>query len=160
MSSRFEGSSDPRGSVSHDATRNRSASSGASAEADTGPRVAGGAAVRALWLSAGLVCSFVGLVGVILPGLPGVIFLIMAAACFARSSPRLEERLLKHPKTGPAIVAWRRTGAVPRRAKIIAGLSMLGSLGLIALTAPPVALFSSSIGMGAAALYLFTRPNA
>lgn len=113
-----------------------------------------------MWLIAGLVLAALGLAGLILPGLPGVVFLIMAAACFARSSPRLEARLLAHPKTGPAILAWRRSGAVPRRAKTIAGVSMLASLGLIALTAPPVALVSASIGMAAAASYLFTRPDA
>ena len=115
--------------------------------------------MRAVWLVAGILLAAVGVAGIILPGLPGVVFLIMAAACFARSSPRLEARLLEHPKTGPAILAWRRTGSVPRRAKLIAGVSMIGSLCLIALTAPPIALISSSIGLGAAALYLFTRPD-
>ncbi len=159
MSSRFEGSSDP-GFVRHDATREAPASSEAAARGVSSSRVAGTVALRAVWFIAGLALAALGIAGVILPGLPGVVFLIMAAACFARSSPRLEAKLLEHPKTGPAIIAWRRTGAVPRRAKWIAGASMLGSLGLIALTAPPVALVSSTIGMAAAGLYLFTRPDA
>ncbi len=72
---------------------------------------------RRLYLAAGFVATGIGIVGVFLPGLPGVLFLILAAACFARSNPELEARLLAHPKYGPIITDWRERGVVSRKAK-------------------------------------------
>ncbi len=109
---------------------------------------------------AGTLAVALGVLGLILPGLPGVVFFIVAAGCFARSSPRLEAWLLAHPHVGPSIRAWRATGAVPRRAKWLAALSMALSLSAIATIAPPVAVLCSGGGMAAALIYLFTRPDA
>ena len=55
-----------------------------------------------------------------------------SAACFARSSPRLEAWLLNHPRFGPALCAWREERAIPRRAKIAAciGIAFLSRIGL------------------------------
>lgn len=75
---------------------------------------------RALWLMAGLVCVALGGVGVILPGLPTTVFFIMAAACFARSSPRLERWVLDLPRVGPMVRDYRAGLGMPRRAKTIA----------------------------------------
>ncbi len=58
-----------------------------------------------------------GIAGYILPVMPGTIFLILAAACFARSSRRLEAWIENHPKFGPTVVNWRKHGAIPRKAK-------------------------------------------
>ena len=55
----------------------------------------------------GIILVVIGIAGVILPVLPGVPLLIVAAACFARSSPKLEHWLVTHPTFGPGIVAWR-----------------------------------------------------
>ena len=59
------------------------------------------------WLSLGL-----GAIGAVLPLLPTVPFVILAAFCFARSSPRLEAWLVGHPVFGPHIAAWRDYGAI------------------------------------------------
>lgn len=59
----------------------------------------------------------IGLVGIILPGLPTTIFLILATGCFAKSSPTLHQKLLKHPWFGPIIENWYRDKSIPRRAK-------------------------------------------
>lgn len=122
-------------------------------EPETGP-------LRLVWVAAGLVLTVVGVAGLILPLLPGVLFLILAAACFARGSPRLERRLLEHPKLGPAVVDWRRDGAIPRRGKIAAFCGMALSLVFVALSdAPPVAIVASAVLIGAGALYVGTRPT-
>jgi uncharacterized membrane protein YbaN (DUF454 family) len=65
-----------------------------------------------LYLSAGVLAVAVGTVGIVLPLLPTVPFMILAAYCFARSSPALEARLFNHPKFGPNHVAWREKGAI------------------------------------------------
>ncbi|MEP1743867.1 MAG: YbaN family protein [Kangiellaceae bacterium] len=68
----------------------------------------------------GLLLVLIGLVGIIVPGLPTTIFLILAAACFAKSSPSLHQRLLEHPWFGPIIENWNNDKSIPRRAKQLA----------------------------------------
>lgn len=76
--------------------------------------------VRGAWLALGLACVGVGAVGVVLPGLPTTPFLVLAAACFLRSSRRLYERVLANPTFGPTVRAWRETGTVPAATKWMA----------------------------------------
>ena len=83
------------------------------------------APVRWLWAAAGLVCVAVGGVGVVLPGLPTTIFFILAAACFARSSPRLEAWVLRLPGVGRAVRDHRAGLGMPSRAKAAAIASIV-----------------------------------
>jgi len=85
---------------------------------------------RGLFLVLGLVFVALGIIGAFLPVMPTTVFLILAAGCFARSSPRLEAWLLNHPKFGPTLRAWREHGAIPPRAKLYASLGMAFGLGL------------------------------
>ncbi|WP_133867653.1 YbaN family protein [Ilumatobacter fluminis] len=75
---------------------------------------------RALWAVAGLVCVGLGLIGVVVPGLPTTGFMILAAAAFSRSSPRLEQWVLGLPKVGPAVQAYRAGLGMPMKAKVTA----------------------------------------
>lgn len=75
---------------------------------------------RWLWLAAGVVSLGVGIVGIALPVLPTVPFVLLAAFCFSRGCRRCEEWLLDHPRLGPPIHAWRRNHSVPLRAKQVA----------------------------------------
>ena len=72
---------------------------------------------RQLYLAAGLVSLGLGSIGVILPLLPTVPFVILAAFCFANSSPRLESWLVEHPVFGVHIMNWRERRAITRRGK-------------------------------------------
>ena len=84
---------------------------------------------RPLWLAGGLVSVGLGALGVFLPILPTVPFLLLAAFCFARSNPAWEQRLLDHPRFGAALRQWRERRAISRHAK----LSALFALGFSAL---------------------------
>ncbi len=115
---------------------------------------------RWAWLALGVALTGLGVVGLILPLMPGTVFLILAAACFTRSSPRLERWLLEHPRFGPTVVAWRRDGVIPVRAKILAFVGMGFSLALVSVSdAPPIAIVSTAALIAAGALYVGTRPS-
>lgn len=63
--------------------------------------------VRALWLTLGLVSTACGVAGVVLPLVPTTPFLLLAAYAFARSSPRLHNWIMMHPRLGLPIAARR-----------------------------------------------------
>jgi uncharacterized membrane protein YbaN (DUF454 family) len=115
--------------------------------------------LRPFYLVAGIVLVGVGIVGYFVPVMPGTIWLILAAACFARSSPRFESWLVNHPRFGPSVVAWRRYGAIPRRIKIIAIAMMAVSFVLVVLSHPPAMwLWITGAVLLACALFVATRP--
>ena len=75
------------------------------------------------------------IVGVVLPVLPTVPFLILAAWAGGKGWPRLERWLLEHPRHGPAIRRWRDHGAIPRKAKFLA-VAMMSISGLLIILSP------------------------
>jgi uncharacterized protein len=79
---------------------------------------------RSLYLAAGLVALALGIIGIALPIMPTVPFLLLAAFCFARSNPAWEQRLLDHPKYGPPLREWRERRAISRKAKVAAIAAM------------------------------------
>ncbi|MGD9943342.1 MAG: YbaN family protein [Burkholderiaceae bacterium] len=83
------------------------------------------------WRLLAAVSVLVGLIGVFVPVLPTVPFLLVAAWAAGRGWPRLETWLLTHPVYGQSIRRWRDHRAVPRAAKWWASLSMAGSAGLL-----------------------------
>lgn len=67
---------------------------------------------------------FLGLaiIGVFLPGLPTVPFLLLAAWFAAKGSERLHRWIYAHPHLGKLLIDWETQGAVSRRSKIVAVL--------------------------------------
>jgi len=86
--------------------------------------------MRFFWISFGTLSLALGIIGIFLPLMPTVVFLLIAAFCYARSSERLHGWLITHPRLGPPIVDWNRSGAIRRRAKWLASVSLLAALGL------------------------------
>ena len=92
-------------------------------------------ATRWMWFGAGWVSVGIGGVGVVVPGLPTTVFFIVAASCFARSSPRFEQWVLDLPGVGQLVRDHRDGLGMPRRAKVIAIGMMLLAAGLSAVFA-------------------------
>lgn len=84
-----------------------------------------------LWL-AGSVALVLGLIGVVLPGLPTTPFILLAAACYAKASPRLHGWLLNHRFLGPMVRDWEAHRSLTRRSKTVAQVSMVVMVGLSA----------------------------
>jgi uncharacterized membrane protein YbaN (DUF454 family) len=76
--------------------------------------------LRWLLLATGFVFVALAGLGAVLPVLPTVPFLLVAAACFARSSARFYHWLLANRLFGPMIRDWRETRSIPLRAKVSA----------------------------------------
>ena len=68
----------------------------------------------------GFICVVIGIIGIVVPGLPTTVFMIIAAWLFSISNPRFEKWLLGLPKIGPAVSNFREGLGMPRRAKFFA----------------------------------------
>lgn len=113
-----------------------------------------------VWVGFGLTCVGLALVGVFLPLLPTVPFLLLAAFCFARSSERLHNWLLSHPNFGPMIDDWNSHGAIRPRAKRLATLS-IGAVFAVSLVAqvPPHVLGIQAVVLGGVLIFIWSRPT-
>lgn len=115
--------------------------------------------IRAGYLIAGFVSLALAAIGVALPILPTVPFVILAAFCFARSSPILERRLMDHPVFGPHIRAWRTRGAISRKGKTAAAFAFAFSalLGFLLLD-PPWSLVPAAAAL-VGGFWVLSRPS-
>ena len=85
---------------------------------------------QTLLVAAGLVALGLGLIGIVLPGLPTTPFVLLAAACFARASPRLHGWLTTHRYLGPMVRDWEANRSLPLHVKWIA-ITMMGTMVLL-----------------------------
>ncbi len=120
-----------------------------------------GRSTRHLMLALGLVCTAVGIAGLILPLLPGTVFLLIAAWAFSRSSERLHQWLFHHPRFGRTIRDWHYYRAIPTGAKLLAVTMMSGSFIYVAITYSDDWLITVLVGatLAPVAIWIATRPS-
>lgn len=108
----------------------------------------------------GLAAVGLGAVGVALPVLPTVPFLLVALWAFARGSPDLHARLLAHRTYGPMLRDWELRRAIPVRGKVASIGAMSASLLVLALTTERI-WTTVAVGavMAAVAAYILSRPS-
>lgn len=117
--------------------------------------------LRILLFCSGILSTALGVLGIFLPLLPTVPLLLLAAACFARSSPRCYTWLLDHPRLGPMVNDYLDGNGIPLRAKVWAILLLWTSISLSTLLLAPIlpvklTLFVVAIGV---TLYLLRLPT-
>ena len=115
---------------------------------------------RLLWLLFGLLSLALAFAGVLLPLLPTTPFLLLAAFAFARSSPRLSNWLVEHPRFGVLIRNWQRDGSIDRRSILSAAIVMaLTFLLSFALGVSTTVLVVQAVVLTGAATFVLTRPD-
>lgn len=116
--------------------------------------------LRWLWWLLAYLALALGLIGVVLPGLPTVPFVLLSAYAAARGSRRLHVWLLSHRQFGPMIRDWQDQGAVSRRAKWLATTMMSACAVIMFLTAPAIWMAATGTTiMTVVATWLWLRPE-
>jgi uncharacterized protein len=117
--------------------------------------------MRVVYFCMGCVLVALGVIGMVMPLMPGAVFLIAAVWCFARSSPRLEAWLLNHPQFGKTLRDWRSDGAISRPAKIMACAGMTFGFVAFWFSAHPSLLLAAGVAalLLACAGYVVSRPS-
>ena len=76
--------------------------------------------VRMVLWTVGSIALLLGVIGIVVPGLPTTPFVLVAAACYARASARFYSWLVHNKTFGPLIREWRLHHSIPWRIKLIA----------------------------------------
>jgi uncharacterized membrane protein YbaN (DUF454 family) len=116
--------------------------------------------MRFIYAGLGLICVALAVIGVVLPLLPTVPFLLLAAFFFANSSERLHTWILSHSLFGPMILDWNEHRAIRPGAKKAATLSIAAVfLVSLVLGAPSHVLIIQSVVLSCVLIFIWTRPN-
>ena len=116
---------------------------------------------RTLWRTLASLALTLAAAGVIVPGLPTVPFLLVAAWAGSHGWPELEQALLDHPVHGPTIRNWREKRAVPRRAKWLATALITSSIVMILIApVPSIMHWILPPFLVCVTLWLWSRPDA
>ena len=104
------------------------------------------------WLWVFLGCLFVGLgaIGAVIPGMPTTVFLVLAAACFIRSSQKLYDWLIANKTFGPYLKDYREGKGIPLKAKIVALIMIVGFVSFAvfyAIEVKPIKILVGLIGL-------------
>lgn len=111
-----------------------------------------------LYVTLGFLSFTLGVIGVVTPILPTTPFILLAAWCFARGSPKLHAKLLSNKHFGPMIVDWTEHGRIRKSVKVrailllVLGISI--SIYLVKLLLLQVMLICIGLGVS---LFIATR---
>ncbi len=116
--------------------------------------------MRIFFFILGLVSLALGVIGMALPLLPTVPFLLLAAFSFARSSEKFHSWLVLHPRLGPPIADWRANGVIRRRVKWMASASIIAAFVVsVLIGVPPWVLGVQALTLCCVAVFIWSRPE-
>lgn len=84
-----------------------------------------------LWMALGFLSLGMAYIGVVVPGIPFSIFLVFAAYCFAKSSPRMHAWIYNHKYFGPFLTNWTEKKVFPQKMKYAMVAVMSSSAALL-----------------------------
>jgi uncharacterized membrane protein YbaN (DUF454 family) len=116
---------------------------------------------KTLYIGLGVICVIVGFIGALLPIMPTVPFLLLAAWAFERGSETMHNWIISHKVFGPPINEWQKYGVIKKRSKIIAIFFISLSFSYMLIFRPlmlPVKIFLSVLGI-CVILFIATRPS-
>lgn len=116
--------------------------------------------MRTLWLIGGLLSFTLGLIGAFLPLLPTVPLMLLATFCFSKSSERLHNWLITHPRFGASIQDWNDHGAISLLAKKMATISIAAVFLLsVVVGVKTVVIMIQAVVLSTVLIFIWTRPN-
>ena len=117
--------------------------------------------MRLIFAGFGTLCVGIGLVGVVLPILPTTPFMLLAAGCYVRASPRFYNWLLNTRAFGPLIREWRLYRSIPWRTKLtaIALMAMTLSTSIVLFVKQPYLQIAIGIFGCVLAIWLYRIPS-
>ena len=124
------------------------------------PRPANARFTRLLFALLAYLSLGIGLIAIVIPGLPTTEFILLAAWAATKSSPRLSAWLENHRLFGPILCNWRNGKIIARRAKVSATVSMLLCAGLMLVMLDhgwPI--YLAIAGMSLGNLWIWSRPE-
>jgi uncharacterized membrane protein YbaN (DUF454 family) len=98
-------------------------------------------------------------VGLITPGIPYSIFVVSAAYCFAKGSPKMHAWLYNHKLFGPFLTNWNTKRVFPTRMKYFMLAMMSTSLIIMSFTVPVRGVIYTGIFMAFVAVWAWRFPG-
>ncbi len=117
--------------------------------------------VRWIFIVLGWLMVVLGVVGIVVPGLPTTIFLIIAIWAFSRGSLRFQQWLWHHPRLGLPLQNWYTHRVIPLKAKMLAVATMAMSIAVVAygLDDGLMSAFLLAVVLLPVAIYICTRDS-
>lgn len=125
------------------------------------PKLVTNPILRALLLSVGFLSIALGVLGIFLPVLPTTPFLLLAASCFIRSSPKFYDWLVGHPKLGKYVVYYLDGKGIPKKAKVYTLVVLWSTMfitAFVVLDSPIVRVILPTIGL-LVSIYILRQPT-
>ena len=119
---------------------------------------------RTFWFTLGLISMTLGFIGIPVPGLPTTPFMILAAACFARSSQRFYDWIINNKLFGQHVKNYREGNGIPKKSKPII-LATMWTFVLFAVliaipdSAPPVSKIATLVLAVIGTIFILRIPN-
>jgi len=114
---------------------------------------------RFLWKILGFISLGMAYVGLITPGIPYSCFVVFAAYCFAKGSPKMHAWLYNHKIFGPFLTNWGEKRVFPTKMKFFMLAMMSSSLIIMSFTVPVRGVVYTGIFMFAVAVWAWRFPG-
>jgi uncharacterized protein len=113
-----------------------------------------------LWKILGFLSLGMAYIGVITPGVPYSCFVVFAAYCFSKGSPRMHAWLYNHKFFGPFLTNWTEKRVFPLKMKYFMLFMMSSSLAIMFFTGvKPIGIISTACFMFLVAVWAWRYPS-